>query len=320
MRTALSIVLLLCFTAPLFAEAEPIDELDADPPREPTETRVYDLRHLLRPVPEFPYEIAPQAATAPAADEAEDEEPSCIVVPDWGPPARARLITLLIELVQDSTGDPAAWLDQVFAIQELNGNFVIRTTPTVHAEIADLFSQIWDARPRVLAIQADVFTISRVDLLAVRRAIGVTGQVLDPQQVSTLQEMLVKKQHGMEPVATTQFSGIESRRVHVVMGQPDAASDQPRANDVDDVSLVIDLFVEHAGVGRLAAVTRVYLDTSPRASRLRCTTEMDEDGGVFYTLGATDDDKQKSDRVTVFLLRLQPEARPSTPAAATQPD
>jgi len=43
----------------------------------------------------------------------------------------------VVELVQDTVGDPDEWLDEESTIRELNGNLIIKTTPENHRQVQD---------------------------------------------------------------------------------------------------------------------------------------------------------------------------------------
>lgn len=46
-------------------------------------------------------------------------------------------IDQVVELVQDTVGEPDEWLDEESTIRELNGNLIIKTTPENHREVQD---------------------------------------------------------------------------------------------------------------------------------------------------------------------------------------
>lgn len=59
---------------------------------------------------------------------------------------REMMLDDLTMFIQDTVGDPDEWLDEESTIRELNGNFIIKTTPDNHRDIEGLLSRLREAR------------------------------------------------------------------------------------------------------------------------------------------------------------------------------
>ena len=135
-----------------------------------TDTRVYDIRDLLVQVPNF--------GNAPAFDLNEalsntnsggsggggggggggdssifgddDQDDEMIQ-------SRAQLVDQITILVQDTVGRQDEWAaygGDVSSIQELNGNFIVKTTPKNHRQIRDLLTQLRETRAVQISVEA----------------------------------------------------------------------------------------------------------------------------------------------------------------------
>lgn len=67
-------------------------------------------------------------------------------------------IEILIEIIQTTVGDPDEWLDEDSTLNELNGNFIIKTTPENHVQIEALLGRLAGSlaehfKARALAIE-----------------------------------------------------------------------------------------------------------------------------------------------------------------------
>ncbi|MDP6152252.1 MAG: hypothetical protein QF785_02660 [Phycisphaeraceae bacterium] len=71
--------------------------------------------------------------------------------------SRGELIEAIMNLIRDTVGRPDEWVQyggDVSSIQELNGNFIVKSTPQNHREIATLLTKLREARAMQIAVEA----------------------------------------------------------------------------------------------------------------------------------------------------------------------
>jgi type II secretory pathway component GspD/PulD (secretin) len=102
-------------------------------------TRVYDVRDLLVPIPDF--EPTPDGGAAPIAQ-----------------PSRADMVDRLTKLIQD-TVEPEFWTDMqnppadLNRLRELAGQFIITATPQAHQQIQTILNQLRETRAVQIALE-----------------------------------------------------------------------------------------------------------------------------------------------------------------------
>lgn len=76
-------------------------------------------------------------------------------------PSRGEVIDQIVELIQDTTGEPEWWLDEAFTLRELNGQLVIRATPEVIEDIQTLLNDLGKTLGKMVAIEGQWFVVPR---------------------------------------------------------------------------------------------------------------------------------------------------------------
>jgi type II secretory pathway component GspD/PulD (secretin)/tetratricopeptide (TPR) repeat protein len=74
-----------------------------------------------------------------------------------GARSRGELIEAIMNLIRDTVGRPDEWVQyggDVSSIQELNGNFIVKSTPHNHREIAALLTKLRESRAMQIAVEA----------------------------------------------------------------------------------------------------------------------------------------------------------------------
>ncbi|HEX7009149.1 MAG TPA: hypothetical protein VF184_04150, partial [Phycisphaeraceae bacterium] len=156
-----------------------------------TDTRVYDIRDLLVQVPNFTdapaFDLSESlggqgrggsgggggSSESIFGDEEQDEG-------EEGVPTRAELVAEITSLIQDTIGTPEEWFPGTggSSMRELNGNLIVKTTPTNHQQIMDLLRQLREAQSVQISVEARFLLVDQNFLEEV--GIDLDVQIDDP--------------------------------------------------------------------------------------------------------------------------------------------
>lgn len=68
---------------------------------------------------------------------------------------------MIVELIQDSTGAPDLWLDEIFTARSVQGMLIVRATPEVHEQINTMLAQLDRSLSTMLAVEAQYLVVPR---------------------------------------------------------------------------------------------------------------------------------------------------------------
>lgn len=100
-------------------------------------------------------------------------------------PTRQEAIDSIVELIQDTVGEPDWWLDEEFTLRELNGQLVVRATPEAIEEIRTLLDDLGKTLGKMVSIEGQWFVMPRAVLDDLDG-----GFVLSPEGYAQLREQM----------------------------------------------------------------------------------------------------------------------------------
>lgn len=190
---------------------------DASPAPTTTETRVYDIRDLVKTTPHLPLTKKRQRDLV--------KEGQIWVMRDaYGPSERFEIIEQLTTLIQDTIGRQEEWAaygGDVSSLRELNGNLIIKSTFANHKDVETLLGQLRTARARQVAVDAYYLRMPTATLDAFKREHADGAPVLSEEAADKLVDLATRKQQDIRIVGTIRLLGMNDQRVHGFAVRPD---------------------------------------------------------------------------------------------------
>ena len=197
------------------------------------ETRVYNIRSLLADPPEF--------RRAPRLAGAGGEPPVALRLPDTDPTvtwnegsSRDAIVDQVRTLVTTTVSDAAYWIEGQFALQELNGNLIVKATPDAHDDVLGLLRQLHHIQRRQLAVDARLVRMSLAEFDRLRGELGETAPVLNAEAAERVERLTAGGEggRGMRVLATGSLVLIDGQRGYMLTGEHAVAA-QPLTNLLD---------------------------------------------------------------------------------------
>jgi len=127
-------------------------------------------------------------------------------------PTRQESIDQIVEIIQDTIGEPDWWLDEEFTLRELNGQLVIRATPEAIAEIETLLNDLGRTLGKMVAIEGQWYVVPRAVLDGLDG-----GFVLDRDGYAALREQM-DEFPDTQRIASARTVCYNGQRVYVYAG------------------------------------------------------------------------------------------------------
>ncbi|MEM9415267.1 MAG: hypothetical protein AAGA29_07315 [Planctomycetota bacterium] len=182
-------------------------------------------------------------------------------------------LDLVIELVQDTTGSQQLWLDEVFTIRSVQSTLIVRATPEVQEEVADILNQLDRSLSLMLAVEAHYLVVPRsaIDKLEGNYILNQDDcndflESLDNGNVRRLGSMRTVCHNGQRIFT---FSGENTGFISDVEPIPDTAGADPtisvsRSGTMTDLTPTVAFDGEHIEVAvRSDMVHAVDIETTP---------------------------------------------------------
>jgi hypothetical protein len=134
-----------------------VEDLERD-----TETRVYDVRDLIVPIPDYPFEEFDAIGVDDKPAAAKDDKGR----------TREQLTEEVMKLIRE-TIEPKAW-DKTCRMHELQGQLIVTAPKRVHEPVALLLGQLRDTRAVQVSVEAKFVTVDDAVLAALPAGLRAT--------------------------------------------------------------------------------------------------------------------------------------------------
>lgn len=211
---------------------------------------------------------------------------------------RAERIGSIIGLIEESVGELDLWDAHGgdFSVREINGTLVVRATPEVHEEVAELLRALDQQAGQMVQVQSEFYVLPRQVLEGVLAENG-GALVVGPDGLAGLTAAI--RDGASSRLAATRNIGFNGQRVYVYAGRdrefvsdlepiPDTTGADPTLSVLSD-GVVLDVLPTLVREGR-EAVVAIKSDLVPTASELRPIADGSEAFGPLSVVQAVERD------------------------------